>query len=164
MGLLSLSALALLSLDVGGGAAARRLPVAEQSLVTIVSEPQNDLEHHITLALGGDGGIVEVVRRSAVNHTAASADEFLRGRVSLAGRAAVFLSCPGCDPQTGGRLLLEYLSNGMTGTYSSRALRLDRTGGSFRLLTLDGRPVLRLRLTARRVLGLLIGIGDVVVE
>lgn len=136
----------------------------EQALVTIVSEPQSGLEHRICLVLDAEGRITEMIRRGAFGETVTSADDLIRGRVALAGGGALWASCPGCDAQRGGRLRLEYLHNGVTGRYVSRALRLEQFEGSFRLASEQGHTIRRLRLTARRLFGALIGIGDLVPE
>jgi hypothetical protein len=137
---------------------------AERPLVTIVSEPQESLEHEVSLVVDAAGRIVGLVRRSTLSETAAAATDFLNGRVALASRESVLLSCPGCDPETGGRVVLEYLSNGLTRRYDSCSFRLEKKEGAFQLTSDDGRPIRRLRLTARRMLGVLVGIGRVVTE
>ena len=57
--------------------------------------------------------------------------------------------------------MLQYLHNGLTGSYTSRTVRLEGQHGVFRLTTETGKPIERLRLTARRVL---VGIGDLMAE
>lgn len=158
MPIVSLSLIAALSVLEPGSAR------IEHPLVSIISEPQSRLEHRISLVLDVEGRITDVVRRSAVGETVASADDLIRGRVALAGLDAVLVSCPTCDSRAGGRLVLEYLHNGVSGRYVSRILRLERFEGAFRLTTEDGEPIRRLRLTARRFFGVLVGIGDVVAE
>jgi hypothetical protein len=156
--LLALSLIAVVS------SAERAATHREQPLVTIISEPQGEREHHVSVVVEADGRIREVIRRSTAGHSVATADDLIRGRVALAGHDALLVSCPECDARTGGRLVLEYLNNGVTGRYVSRSVRLERRVDGFRLTTEQGEPIQRLRLTARRFLGMLVGIGDVVVE
>jgi hypothetical protein len=141
-----------------------RSPRIEQALVTVVSEPQGGMQHRIGLVLDAEGGIAQIVRRSERGESVASAADLIRGRVALAPLDAVLVSCPRCEVARGGRLVLEYLHNGLTGRYASRTFRLERGGDAFRLTTERGEPIRYLRLRTRRFLGALVGIDDVVAE
>ena len=163
--LLTALALALLAGTATGTEPARN---REQLLVTIVSEPEDNLVHEVALANGPDGFLEHVVRRSRQDQTVVKPEELSRGEVVLArtdGRDSVLLSCPGCDFRHEGVVSMRYISNGLFHRYAVFQMRLRRMDdGSYRLASMDGRRIERLRLTARRWLGILLGVKSVEIE
>lgn len=157
----------LLLASAPAGAVAPPPSLTEQALVEVWSEPEDDALHDMRLLVDPSGRIHHLVRRMGRDREAFPAAHLVSPGVVLgraAGRDALLLRCRGCDLARGGQVELRYLHNGLFGTYRTLTLRLERAGdGSFRLADGAG-PVRRLRLTSRRWLGVLIGVGAIRVE
>lgn len=152
--------------DSAGGAARRG--AAEQVLVTLRSDPEGGLEHTLSLVFDAERRMERLVRRTGPDFETFSFEQTRNG-VTLAsarGRDVIRLSCPACDSRLGGRVRISYLSNGIFNRYD--VLELDcRRGADDRvaLFPLGGdQPIRRLRMTSRRLLGILIGIDAIQVE
>lgn len=165
---LCLATAATLRVAFAVGGEQRPLPDTEQLLVTLKSEPEGGLEHKLALVLDARNRIERLVRR-----TGSEADSFtfeqVRTGANLAwagGRAVIRLTCPACDPAQGGRVRLSYLHNGITNGYELFELDCRRgPDGALALYPVGGRePVRRMRMTSRRFLGILIGIGEMRIE
>lgn len=140
----------------------------EQVLLTIISEPEDNLVHQVVMVIAPDRTLRHIVRRSKEDETIATARQLREGEVVMArtdGRASVTLSCPKCDATNSGLTHLRYISNGIFRRWATMTMKIDRTeDGSFRLWSLQGERIERLRLTSRRWLGLLIGVKSVEIE
>lgn len=158
----------LLLLGGGQGAHPGSVPDRQQVLVTIISEPEDNLVHQLIMVIAPDGRLRYVVRRSKEDETVTTLQALSAGEVVMArtdGRASVMLSCSGCDAQGSGITRLRYISNGILRRYGKLEMRIERSDdGSFRLWSMEGVRVERLRLTSRRWLGLLIGVKSVEIE
>ncbi len=133
-------------------------------LVEILSEPQDDLIHTVSLNLDENGDIVEVIRTSEEDELVIPSEDLIEGEVVLArsqDRDAVFLSCPGCTADLGGELVVRYISNGIFNTYDELHMNLVRTGNDWTLFSVDGEEVINLRLVSRTIFGQVIGIREI---
>ncbi len=143
-------------------------PDREQVLVTIISEPEDNLVHQLIMVIAPDGRLRHLVRRSKEDETIATLQALRAGEVVMArtdGRASVMLSCPACDLTKSGIAHLRYITNGLLGRYGRMKMRVERRGdGSFHLWSMEGERIERLRLTSRRWLGILIGVKSVRIE
>ena len=140
----------------------------EQVLLTIISEPEDNLVHQVVMVIAPDRTLRHIVRRSKEDETIATAQQLREGEVVMArtdGRASVTLSCPKCDETNSGITRLRYISNGVFRRWGTMAMKIDRTeDGSFRLWSLQGERIEKLRLTSRRWLGVLIGVKSVEID
>ena len=136
----------------------------ETTLVRIISEPENGMVHKINLILKANGEILQIVRQSENSTQAFTPQQLIEGEVVLAkveGRKAVTLSCRDCTVENGGILKLGYLFNGVMMLYRSLSMQLKRDGNSWKLFTMDQRPIRRLKLVSRIIFGRLIGIKQI---
>ncbi len=152
--------------DSAGGAARR--DAVEQVLVTLRSDPEGGIEHTLLLGFDAERRVERLVRRTGDDFETFSFEQTRNGATlaSARGRDVIRLSCPACDSRLGGRVRIRYLSNGIFNSYD--VLELDCRRGADDMLALfplgGGQPIRRLRMTSRRFLGILIGIGAIQVE
>jgi hypothetical protein len=162
-------ALVILSslLNLQSPAHAGSQPLAKTMLVDILSEPEGGLHHQLYLHLNDAGDIEQISRVNMENEHVFTLDELLTKEVVLAqasGLDAVLLSCVGCDPNVGGTLVLRHLYNGVTRSYRSFKMHIQRSDRLWELSSADGLPIRTLTLKSRKVLGALVGIREITVN
>jgi hypothetical protein len=162
-------ALAILSslLSLQSPAHAGSQPLAKTMLVDILSEPESGLHHQLYLHLNDAGDVEQISRASMESEQIFTLDELLTEEVVLAqasGLDAVLLSCVGCDPNAGGTLVLRHLYNGVTRSYRSFKMQIQRRDRLWDLSSADGVPIRTLTLKSRKVLGAVVGIREIAVN
>jgi hypothetical protein len=142
-------------------------PLEKIMLVDILSEPENNLHHQLYLHLNDAGDVEQISRVSLESEQVFTLNDLLTKEVVLAqssGLDAVLLSCVGCDPNVGGTLVLRYIYNGVTRNYRSFQMHIQRSDRLWDLSTADGAPIRTLTLKARKVLGAVVGIREILVN
>lgn len=142
-------------------------PLEKIPLVDILSEPENNLHHQLILHLNDAGDVEQISRVSLESEHVFTLADLLTKEVVLArssGLDAVLLGCSGCDPNVGGTLVLRYVYNGVTRNYRSFQMRIQRSDRHWELSTADGTPIRTLTLKARKVLGAVVGIREILVN
>lgn len=127
----------------------------EYRLISITSEPENDLVHNLILDLDSNGKIEKIVRRSKVDETEYSLNDLKEKEVVVAaynGRNAILLKCENdCDEERGGLLTLKYLYNGVTQSYHSLRINMQKQeGGDWVAKTEKDEQIKTLRLKSRK--------------
>ncbi|MBF0206499.1 MAG: hypothetical protein HQK53_06385 [Oligoflexia bacterium] len=135
----------------------------EYPLVSIVSEPENNLVHNLILNLDDNWDLTGLFRRSVENQDYFTYEDLMIKNIVLArnsGRDAILLSAKkGFDRALGGNLDLSYLYNGATKNYHHLNLKLERLGATaWGIFTDDHRPIHSLTIKPRYFLGMLIGV------
>lgn len=135
-------------------------------LFKIISEPENNLVHELSIGLDESGSITTIVRQSSVDTQTISVEDFTSNKVIVvaknSGRNALTIQCSGtCTKEMGGVIKLSYLYNGINNSYRDLHLVLKREQNSMNwlVLTSEGIKVEYLRITPRHLLGQLIGVN-----
>ena len=136
-----------------------------QLLLKVVSEPEDGRVHDLLVSTDATGNLLSITRRSERDSQEILKEALFRRENVLAqasGRDAVFISCIGCSEQTGGRLLVKYLYDGMWNTYHTLEGKLVRTAEDrWNIQTTTGTVMQRLTLKSRTFWGKLIGIDRI---
>ena len=139
--------------------------IQEELLVKIISEPEGGAIHNFLVDVSEEGRIISLIRRSKGSIQVISGEALTSEEVVLARsgeKKALMLSCGGCTVETGGRLKLKYLYNGVSMDYRSLSLQLESSRyGQWELLTNSGEKVYTLKLISRKIFGRLVGIKEI---
>jgi len=139
--------------------------VMEAPMVQILSEPEGNVIHQISVNLDDEGGIIEVTSRSEDYNAAIAFQELIDGEVVLAaaeGIDVLTLSCLGCSKDEGGTLVFGYLKNGLSGKWGSMDFKLAKKG-EWSLST--GKELVQtLTLKSNRIFGRVVGIKEILVN
>lgn len=131
-------------------------------LVTIISQPENNLIHKLNLHCDSQGRVVKITRTSEENVQVIDPQYLLSHDVVLAStgnRDSVLLGCDSWNPKTGGSFYLKYLFNGALMRYKTYHMKVKKVRGSWKLFSSSGnRELNTIRLVSRIILGQLIGV------
>jgi hypothetical protein len=156
----SLMALALLFTSMG-------LSAREVNLLEIISEPEGNKKHLLTLGLDDQGDILKIMRKSQASVQSFSINELNEGGVVLyrtEGRDVFKLSSRSLDSVIGGDVLLTYLTDGITNRFEDLELYLKRNGDEWFVESESGNRVSQLILKSRKFFGKIIGIKKVIIK
>lgn len=136
----------------------------EFKLVSLISEPENNLVHDLILNLDDqNNNIINLIRRSKESQQAFTIEDLINGDIVLAknsGYDAIKLRCGGkCDNQNGGQFILSYLYSGISRTYHTLLLKIVRNNDVWEIYSEGNVKVRLLRITPRKFLGKVIGVN-----
>ena len=143
------------------------LSAKEVNILEIISEPEGNKKHFLSLVLDEEGDIVKVRRKSNESTQSFSVDNLNEGGVVLyrtEGRDVFKLSSRSMDRVGGGDVLLTYLADGISNRYEDLEVYLKRKGDQWFLETEKGKRVRKLILKSKKFFGKVIGIKKVIIK
>ena len=150
------------SLFTSVGVSAREVNVLE-----IISEPEGNKKHFLTLALDEEGDILKVSRKSKGSIQNFSVNDLNEGGVVLyraEGRDVFKLSSNSMDRVMGGDVLLTYLVDGISNRYKDLEIYLKRNRDNWYLEKNNGQRVKKLILKSKKFFGKVIGIKEIIIK
>jgi len=139
----------------------------EVELVEILSEPEDNRIHEISLGLNESEEILRLVRRSTGSENSIAMSDIINSEVVLAvasGKNALMLKCPSCSINQGGTLIFTYLTNGLDDSYASIGLQLTRDDAGWLLRTENGITIENLNMKSRKIFGQVVGIKEILIN
>ncbi len=121
----------------------------------------------LTLTLDADSNVKGMVVNSPSSGRKTFSVEDIRKGAAIVknqGMEAVILKARAFEPGSGGKLILKFLTNGLTRTYATREIEIDREGTEWKLYANDQsgrRRFTRMHFTTTKFLGKVIGIQGV---
>ena len=143
------------------------LSAREVNILEIISEPEGNKKHFLTLALDEEGDILKVSRKSKGSIQTFSVNDLNEGGVVLyrtEGRDVFKLSSNSMDRVMGGDVLLTYLVDGISNRYKDLEIYLKRNRNKWFLETSNGQRIRKLILKSKKFFGKVIGIKEIVIK
>lgn len=143
------------------------LSASEVNVLEIISEPEGNKKHFLTLSLDDEGDILKVSRKSKGSIQTFSINDLNEGGVVLyrtEGRDVFKLSSNSMDRVMGGDVLLTYLVDGISNRYKDLEIYLKRNRNKWFLETSNGQRVRKLILKSKKFFGKVIGIKEIVIK
>ena len=143
------------------------LSAREINLLEIISEPEGNKVHLLTLGLDSEGDIVKINRKSQASVQSFSVNDLNESGVVLyrtEGRDVFKLSSRSLDRTMGGDVLLTYLTDGITNRYLDLELNLRRDGDTWYLEDERGNRIRKAVLKSRKFFGKIIGIKEIIIK
>ncbi len=143
------------------------LSAKEVSILEIISEPEGNKKHFLTLSLDEEGDILKIARKSKESIQTFSINDLNESGVVLyrtEGRDVFKLSSNSMDRVMGGDVLLTYLIDGISNRYRDLEIFLKRNGDRWFLETGKGKNVKKLILKSKKFFGKVIGIKEIIIK
>ncbi len=143
------------------------LSAREVNILEIISEPEGNKKHFLTLALDKEGDILKVSRKSKGSIQTFSINDLNEGGVVLyraEGLDVFKLSSNTMDRIMGGDVLLTYLVDGISKRYKDLEIYLKRNSDDWSFETRDGKRVKKLVLKSKKFFGKIIGIKKIIIK
>ena len=143
------------------------LSAREVNILEIISEPEGNKKHFLTLALDKEGDILKVSRKSKGSVQTFSINDLNEGGVVLyrtEGRDVFKLSSNSMDRIMGGDVILTYLVDGISNRYKDLEINLKRSPDNWFLEASNGQKVRKLILKSKKFFGKVIGIKKIIIK
>lgn len=135
----------------------------EVGLLRVHCDPEFDSVHDFYLSLDDSDHVFSMTRRSQRSQNCFFNHELQSKELVIAShkdKKVILISCPAYNPKTGGPFVIKYLYNGLTNSYKSMNLWLEKDEKGWQLTTPPPKKIkiCALKVVPRKFAGVTIGI------